>query len=305
MFDFLKGGKASVKLTLDRPISMEEPPAHPYYLGETVHARLTLVSEKDLKIQEGRIALVYHEEYQYRHHRRTTDSHGHSRTTVATAWDTDEREANRQVFLGETTIPGGSTKTYEFDLPIPTNAAPSARAEIVRIKWLVKATLDCRMAGDIEDRVDLPVFAAAPGTSVQAGEYGASSEPDEADLVFSLPGKEWVTGETIAGRLQVRPKKEFDVTEIRVELARRQNVPRGVGNEHVASIPVKLSDGTRLTPGQNLTLTFNIAIPVPVPATFSTPNSTLKWLLRGMLARRLRKDTFVEEEIFIYNGRQR
>jgi hypothetical protein len=305
MFDFLKGGKTSVKLTLDRPISGDDAPAHPYYLGETAHARLTVVSEKDFKVQEGRIALVYHEEYQYRHHRRTTDSHGHSRTTVATEWGTDEREANRQVFLGETTISGGSTKTYEFDLPIPANAAPSARAEIVRVNWLVKATLDRRMAGDIEDRVDLPVFAAAPGASVQAGEYGASNEPDEADLAFSLPGKEWVMGETIAGRLQVRPKKEFDVTEIRIELARRQSVPRDVGNEHVESMPVKLSEGTRLTPGQNLTLTFNVAIPTPVPATFSTPNSTHQWLLRGVLARRLRKDTFVEEEIFIYNGRQR
>jgi hypothetical protein len=70
-------------------------------------------------------------------------------------------------------------------------------------------------------------------------------------------------------------------------------------------MPVKLSEGTRLTPGQNLTLPFNIAIPSPVPATFSTPNSTLDWLLRGILARRLRKDTIVEEEIIIYNGRQR
>ena len=207
--------------------------------------------------------------------------------------------------MGETTISGGSTKTYEFDLPIPANAAPSARAEIVRVNWLVKATLDRRMAGDIEDRVDLPVFAAAPGASAQAGEYGVSNEPDEADLAFSLPGKEWVMGETIAGRLQVRPKKEFDVTEIRVELARRQSVPRDAGNEHVESMPVKLSEGTRLTPGQNLTLTFNVAIPTPVPATFSTPNSTHQWLLRGVLARQLRKDTFVEEEIFIYNGRQR
>jgi len=305
MFDFLKGGKTSVTLTLDRPISKEEPPAYPYYLGETVHARLVLTSEKNLKVQEGRIALVYHEEYQYRYRRHSTDSHGHSRTTVTTAWATDEREANRQVFLGETTIPAGTTQTHEFDLPIPANAAPSARAEIVRINWQVKATLDRHMAGDVEDKLELPVFATAPGTSVQAGEYGVSTEPDEADLVFSLPGKEWVMGETLAGQLQIRPKKEFDVTEIRVELARRQNVPRDLGNEHVESIPVKLSEGTRLTPGQNLAFTFNLAIPVPVPATFSTPNSTLQWLLRGVLARRLRKDTCVEEEIFIYNRHAR
>jgi hypothetical protein len=305
MFDFLKGGKTSVKLTLDRPISQDATPVYPYYLGETVHACVTLVSEKEVKIQEGRIALVYQEEYQYKHHHQSRDSHGHVRTTVATAWTTDEQEANRQVFLGETSIPAGTQKIYEFDLPIPTNAAPSARAEIVHINWQVKATLDRKMAGDIEDRVDLPVFTGASSPSGQPVESGVSNEPDEADLIFSLPGKEWVMGETIAGRLRVNPKKEFDVTEIRVELVRRERVPRDLGNEHETLIPVKLSDGTRLKPGQNLMLPFNIAIPSPVPATFSTPNSTLDWVLRGVLARRLRKDTIGEEEIIIYNGRQR
>ena len=305
MFDFLKGSKTSVKLTLDRPISEDAARVYPYYPGETVHARVTLVSEKEVKIQEGRITLVCQEEYQYKHHHHSRDSHGHSRTTVATTWATDEREANRQVFLGETSLPAGTQKTYEFDLPIPTNAAPSAQAEIVHIKWMVKATLDRKMAGDIEDKVDLPVFTGVSGTSAQPVQAGVSNEPDEADLIFSLPGKEWVMGETIAGLLQISLKKEFDVTEIRVELVRHERVPRDLGNEHETSMPVKLSDGTRLMPGQNLSLPFNIAIPAPVPATFSTPNSTLEWMLKGILARRLRKDTIVEAGIIIYNGRQR
>lgn len=305
MFDLFKGGKTSVKLTLDRPVSTDAAQVYPYYPGETVHASVALVSDKEIKIREGRIALVYQEEYQYKHHHRTTDSHGHSRTSVATAWATDEREINRQVFLSETSLPAGTQKTYEFDLPIPTQAAPSARAEIVHIKWMVKATLDRKMAGDIEDKVDLPVFTGASGASAQPVEAGVSNEPDEADLIFSLPGKEWVMGDTIAGRLLINPKKEFDVTEVRVELVRRERVPRDLGNEHETSIPVKLSDGTRLTPGQSQSLLFNIAIPSPVPATFSTPNSSLDWVLKGVLARRLRKDSFAEEKIVIYNGRQR
>jgi len=170
---------------------------------------------------------------------------------------------------------------------------------------MVKATLDRKMAGDIEDKVDLPVFSGASGTSAQPVEAGVSNEPDEADLIFSLPGREWVMGETIAGRLQISPRKEFDATEVRVELVRRERVPRDLGNEHETSMPVKLSDGTRLMPGQNISLLFNIPIPSPVPATFSTSNSTLDWVLKGVLARRLRKDTIVEEKIIIYNGRQR
>lgn len=305
MFDIFKGGKTSLKLTLDRPIGQAATQLHPYYLGETVHARLTLATEKEIKIKEGRIALVYHEEYQYKHHHHSTDSHGHSRTSVVTAWGTDEQEANRQVFLGETSLPTGTQQTYEFDLPIPNQAAPSAIAEIVHIKWLVKATLDRRMAGDIEDTIDLPVYLATQGSTIQPIEFGLSNEPNEADLTFSLPRKEWIMGETIAGQLRVSAKREFDVTEIRVELVRRERVPRDLGNERETIIPVKLSGGAQFKSGQILTLPFNIALPAPAPATFRTPNSRLDWLLRGILARRLRKDTFVEEEIIIFNGRLR
>ncbi len=305
MFDIFKSGKTSVKLTLDRPVSQDTTQVYPYYLGETVHAGVIIASEKEIKIREGRIALVCREEYQYKYHKHSTDSHGHSGTTVVTAWETDEREVNRQVFLGETNLPASTQKTYEFDLPIPVNAPPSAQAEIVHIKWIVKATLDRKMAGDIEDTVELPIFCGASGASVQPVEIGGSNEPEEADLIFSLPRKDWVMGETIAGRLQISPKKEFDVTEIRVELVRHERVPRDLGNEYVTSIPVKLADSTHLIPGQNLFLPFNIAIPSPAPATLSTPHSQLDWMLKGILARRLRKDTVVETEIIICNGRQR
>lgn len=304
MFDFLKGGKTSLKLTLDRPIGPDGLHIDPYFPGESVHARVTLTTENDVKIKEGRITLVYQEEYQYKHRHHSGTSHGHSTTTVATAWATDEREANRQVFLGESKIPAGTSKIYEFDLPIPANAPPSARAEIIHINWVVKATLDRQLAGDIEDRADLPVFARAPGTLEEPIESNVSSEPDEAELTFSLPVREFVMGETIGGQLQVRPKKNFDITEIRVELVRRERVPRDLGNEREMTIVSRLAERMHLQSGQAFSYPFNIKIPSPAPATISTPNSSLNWILRGVLARRLRKDTLVEQEIFIFNARQ-
>jgi Arrestin (or S-antigen), N-terminal domain/SpoOM protein len=44
VFDLLKGGKAQINLTLDRPDLV-------YYPGETVQARVNVIGEKDLKIQ--------------------------------------------------------------------------------------------------------------------------------------------------------------------------------------------------------------------------------------------------------------
>jgi hypothetical protein len=304
MLGLFGGGKARVMLTLDRSVATDAERSSPYFLGETVHASVTVASEKEVKIREGRIALVCQEEYQFKHREASSGSRGRSTTSIATSWAKSEREAARQVFLGETSIPAGAQQTFKFDLPIPVDAPPTARGEIVRVKWVVKATLDRPMTGDIEERIDLPVLAGASGTFVQPLQSSVSSEPDEAELGFSLPGRQWVIGETITGQLQVGPKKEFDVTDIRVELVRRERVPRELGNQFEATTPVKISGGRRLTPGQTVALPFSIAIPPSVPASLRTPNAAVGWLLRGVLARRLRKDTVAEEEIALYSGRQ-
>ena len=56
MFDFLKGGKASVEVRVDQASQMYKP-------GDTVHATVTVKGEKDVKIHEGRIGLFFKEEY--------------------------------------------------------------------------------------------------------------------------------------------------------------------------------------------------------------------------------------------------
>ncbi len=297
MFDFIKGGKASLQLVLDRP-------TQPYFFGETIHATLTLTGEKDLKVEEGRIVLLYHEEYQYRRRHVHRDSKGHTSTREESVWTTDEREVKRDVFLGQTTIPGGTRQTLEFDFPIPENAAPTAvGGKIVKIKWLVKATLDRRMAGDTETVVEVPVLTKPVGQYGQPGQFGMSSEPGEAELSLALPFLEFVLGETIAGQFQVCPQKEFDVSEIRAELVRREMVPRELGHQVEEVVPLKIAAGSRLKPNSNVAVPFRLAIPASAPPTLQTPHSQVHWFVRGVLARRLRKDTAAEQEIAVFSQR--
>jgi sporulation-control protein spo0M len=297
MFDFLKGGKANVTVALDRPVG-------PYYLGETVHATITIEGQKDLKIQEARATLSYREEYQYRHESSYRDSDGHEHTRDETSWMTDEQVLQRQQLMKEGTIPGNFRQTFDFAATIPATAPPTCEGgQIVRVKWQLKTTLDRRLAGDVEAATDLLVFAAPPGRDVGASQYGHSNEPGEAELSFALPGKERVLGETIEGQLVVRPQKAFDASEVRVELVRVELVPRDRGNEHREPRVAKLAGRTRLEPGQTLTLPFRIDIPAPAPVTSHTRNSSITWRLSGILARSFRGDTRVEEEIFVYSGR--
>jgi hypothetical protein len=297
MFDFLKGGKANLTVTLDRPVQ-------PYFVGETVQARVTIEGQKDLKIQEARVQLVCREEYQYKHEHRHTDSDGHTHTSEETSWTTDEQVVQRQQLMPEGTIPGSFNQTFEFAAAIPAGSPPTCEGgKIVRVKWMVKATLDRKMAGDTEAAADLLVFSAPSGQVGGAGEYGFSNEPAEAELSLNLPGKEWALGETIEGQLVVRPQKTFDASEVRVELVREEHVPRDRGNKHREARAVKIAGKTRLEPGQALTFPFSIPIPAPAPVSSRTRNSTVRWTLSGVLARSLRGDTHVEEEVIVHSGR--
>lgn len=295
MFDFLKGGKATIKVSVDRPVQ-------PYWLGETVHATVTVNGEKDMKVQQARCELVFHEEYEYRYRQTDRDSDGHEHTEEKRSWVTEERAVQKEMMFGESTIKGGTNQTFEFNFPIPTNAAPTASGgKIVRVKWFLKGILDRKLLPDISDKVEILVFTTPPNQNVQPGTFGSSNEPSEAELNFTLPRLEWVLGETLAGEFHINPHKEFDATEIRVELVRREFVPRDLGNESIERFTVKLGGGTHLTPGQNLVFPFNLMLPPSAPASFRTQNSCVEWKVSGVLARRLRGDTRAEQEVFVYS----
>ena len=297
MFDFLKGGKANLKLELD---SSDQT----YYLGETVHVTVTVEGEKDLQIQKGRIALICKEEYEYRRESTSTDSDGDTTTSTRSSWATDERKVFEQVFLGETTIRAASTQTWKFDVPLPPDAPPTcAEAKIIRVHWWLKATLDRKLAADVEAKTEIRVLTLLAHETGPKHEYGQSNEPDQAELVFALPSGQFALGETISGQLIVRPRKSFDATEIRLELVEREYVPRGEGNVYEKEIKVKLAGKTKLLPGQDQLYPFSVTIPANSPVTLKTGNSSVTWALKGVLARFLRGDTRVDGEIEVYSAR--
>jgi hypothetical protein len=295
MFNFLKGGKVNLSVAIDRPSGI-------YFPGETVHAKISLSSDKELKFQEGRVALLYQEKYQYRTTRQKTDSQGHRHTEDDFRWQTNDQEVARQVFLGETILPQGSSQNFEFDAQISTSAPPTYPGSIIQVKWLVKATLDRKLSGDINAEAPLVVLVSPTGDRTP-GQFGLSNEPGDALLVFELPGIEWVAGETIEGKLLVSPQKNFDATEVRVEVEQTEWVPYDRGNQKVSQVKVKLAGKTKFAAGENLTFPFQIQIPQPSSPSGSSNNWSVTWKLKGILARFLRKDTAIEEVIKVYSGR--
>jgi hypothetical protein len=132
--------------------------------------------------------------------------------------------------------------------------------------------------------------------------FGASNKPDEVQLAFELPGKEWVVGETIEGQLLVSPKQELKVKEVRVELVRREYVAYKKGNEQLTTTAqVKVAHSPEFQPDQNLAYPFRLAIPTPSPPTKGTRHCLVMWQLKGIIARGLlRSDIQAASGISVY-----
>ncbi len=297
MFDFLKGGKATVTVTVDRP-------AQPYYVGETVRAQIDIQVQKELNITEARAQLVCREKYQCREESRDLDDDGSAHSSIEKKWVTDEQVVHHQQLLPGGSLPSGFGQTFDCVAPIPADAPPTCEhGKIVNIEWFVKATLARKLAKDIEALVPVQLLSTPTGEADKEGKYGFSNGPDEAALSFALSSLEWCLGDTVGGKFVVQPQEGFDVSEVRLELVRQEYVPQDKGNTFREAKQVKLAGRTRLQPGQELALPFSIAIPEAVPVTMRTRHSSVTWSLVGVLARSLRRDTYIEQEIFVFSGR--
>ena len=289
----LGAGDTELTLKLDRPTGVYAP-------GETIRASLKIVNHKDLNIRQGRMELLMVEEFEYR----SREYSPVSKTWESrTSWDKAKQIAGHWEFLGAMTLPAGFSRIFEHDFFIPQTAIPTAQGHITSCKWILAATLDRKLAFDRKAENEITVLSLAPGAAASPGDFGTSNHPDQAKMSLSLRSREFVTGEKIAGNLQINPQKDFEVTEVRLELIRFESVPRDEGNRSSSTKEVQLADKTNLQAGKALSFAFQIVLPAGGPVTMNTGNSSISWGLRGVLARPWHRDPIVEEAIFIYSGR--
>ncbi|MCX6033131.1 MAG: sporulation protein [Chloroflexi bacterium] len=292
MLDFLKGGKVTLTVTVDRGLRVYNP-------GETVKATVTLESARELKIRAGHVAFVCQEDYKYGYE--TTDSDGNRSTSAI--WGQTKHPVDQRDFLGETVFPANTHQTYDFTFLIPAAAPPTGSGSIYRLKWIVEVKLDRKLAGDMRGEAEVAVVSTPPGQLVTPGEYGQSSEPGEAELAFFLPSKEWVLGQTITGELRIHPHKEFTANEIRVELVRHEYVSVEDGNSaDTVAVKAKLAGKTQLRAGQPQIFPIQVPIPADAVPSMEGEEGVIMWHLKGILSRTLRSDTCIEGEVMVYTG---
>jgi Arrestin (or S-antigen), C-terminal domain len=280
------GPKADVQVSLDRDSVLP---------GETVEATIRILgARKDLKIQEGRLELLYENEYKYRHE---VGSGSTRRTKESKATDRADVETVR--FLEAGHVAADTPYEATASVTVPADAAPSAEGEITEVRWRVVATLARPHAMDVHRRAPLTVLSQG-GAPLDAPKVETR---DDLELSFRLDRDDFGPGDSLQGTLVATPLQACGMTEVRVELVRREDVPRNDGNTKEVVEATSILDGEiGLSLGAPREWPFELQLPAVVVPCLATKHSSVTWLLKGIGSRRLRRDYRVTQPIDVHTA---
>jgi hypothetical protein len=294
VFGLFGGNNVDISIDLDRN-------NQPYAPGDTVTAKIQLRSDKEVKAREVRAGLIVQHRYKAIHRSRSSSN---DNDTDSEVWETAEDWLYRESLAGEGGVKSGQDHAYIFNWPLPINGPAPCDGEIAKIKYLVKVTIDRKLARDINSEREVRVAFSPTGEYAQAGEYGEPSHAEDALLKLTLPGLELVPGQTIRGRLSVEPNKQFEARGVRVELVRQQIVLEGDRHNRHEKVEqkVQLAPALKLQPAQPLQYDFELTVPADAFPSHQTSHSCYLWLIRGSVDRAMRGDPSVAQVVMVYNS---
>ena len=239
-------------------IELEPDEAPP---GDSVEVAIRVVPGDDLELVEGRIDLVYENEYTYRT-RRYSYLTKLSSVRDETVTDVVVEESAR--FLEAGALVADTPYEDAVTLTVPESAAPSAEGEITSVRWWAIATLVRQRGRDLRGYAELTVLSEA---GQELGPAVVATHRD-CELSFELDRDDFGPGDIVEGTLVATPIRACAVREVRVELIRHEEVPRDEGNAvDVTEDEATLAEGVSLSPGLPHEWPFRLDLPeIVVPS---------------------------------------
>jgi hypothetical protein len=276
LLDALRGKKP--KLT----VTAEPADAVP---GDEVRVRVVVEGEIDDKAQGGRAGLRCVNEYLKREYDRQDEE-----------WDEVWRAVELHADQRDLPLQAGE---HELTFTVP-EGLPPASAKAVR--WEAFAAIERRRGRDATGSTPLAVRLPPPAA---ADAEPRPVAPDEDGVAFDdLPGAVR-EGEALYGTLSVTPPDDLRTTGVRVELARVVTY-RADGHEIVrreTAAEVEVGGAQELAAGQTQTFPFTLAVPAGLGPTARAPHTVVEWVVKGIVARRLRDDLDLAAPIVVFDGR--
>ena len=272
----------------DLNIQIDSGTIHP---GDAFEARVELVPREDFHVRLGRVELVCVEtcvqitRSQYgTHYSKRTHNWSLAEETIM-----EDRIVRRW---------GSISTDVKFALPpdaLPTLSGTTVQKIEPGIAWAVTAFLDVTKARDMRQRQEFTVVRPSPQQDLPLHPTESVSKHSQCDLALSLSRSHARSGDRIEGSFRAEMLDDVTVSEVRVELVRVEKF----GNEsqdHSVDV-VTLERDPTLQSGQTREWPFQLDIGhVDVPS-LKTEKSSVRWLVKGILDRRMRRDLRVEQEI--------
>ncbi len=274
----------------DLNIHITDATLHP---GDDVEARVELLPREDFHVRLGKVELVFVEtcvqitKSQYGTHY-STKTHNRS---LAEETIMEDKIVRRW---------GGISTDVKFALPpdaLPTLSGTPVQKIQPGIGWAVTAFLDVTMARDMRQRQEFTVVRPPAPQDPSPHPTETVSKHSQGDLALSLSRSAARSGDRIDGVFRAEMVRDVNPSEIRVELVRVEKL----GNEsqdHIVDV-VTLERDETLRSGDKREWDFQLDVGHVTLPSLETEKSSVKWLVKGILDIRMRRDLRVEQEISV------
>lgn len=232
--------------------------------GGTVRAVVTITGEPDHKVRGATVRLVRNALYKV------------SVTNVSGRGSHNDLVHNDAVIaevpLTDSTgrvVPGDHAVSFA----LPDDALPSAPKYV---SWKVEAVIDRRHGIDVKAQAPVEVLS---GPELFADEATSGAIPiDGPGVELELPMRSLRPGETITGKVLLRPEQPMTVTKVTVNFNRCVGTAKGHDFRGIAPFNVLLDDAVDepldLRSGDTRTFPFELTLPEDAEPTVRGPSTT-------------------------------
>jgi hypothetical protein len=242
---------------------------------------------RDVEVEDAHVSLVRTVVYKY-----DEDEYDEDGTRTVTHRQKDRSvEARVGLDLGSGP-PAGGQLSADVRITVPPTAMGTADGKIITVGWELTADVTVHKGRDGSEAQPITVRTPLTGEDLRTLEEATVETCDVAELSLGDVPRNLAGGASVAGTLTINPLKAVSTRAVRVELVRVESVSRAKGKrEETVEAAQELSSRTELD--QPRSLPFALHVPSsPVPS-LSGGSYAVRWYLRGVLDRRMRKDPYV------------
>jgi hypothetical protein len=271
--------------------------------GRMAGGRVRLTPAKPLDIRAASASLVGME--RWKHAETTTDGQGHATTRIVTS--TAEIPGTSIPLLGATSLAGGETREIPFALAVPGLGPASLDADVCRLDWILRVSLD--VPGGFDASVEVPVRILQPAALLRAGVVDVAEfalYPKADAMTGSIQGSieldpvPLCLGSPFRGSLSIESADRLQLQMVRLELrvAARATVASGQREEITAWTSVLGGDSPITLEGQQ-SWAFEGELPARDLPTVELPHGRTDATFHVVLARSWAPDHHLVRDVAI------